>query len=333
MKRRLFFCTSMLNVLYFKNLKSNENEDWVITKKDFLKYFDDDKILMVIPDRGDKSIYKILTVLKSALYKMEKYDEVYVSYPNIYSQIIIKKNFYKELIYFDDGVTFLENFSGESIVEKIYKRKSIKNYILKIIRKLFLLEQPKSMIPLNNARLSKCYLFLPETFKNKFHNLVIKDAQEILTKKNIFNIEVPEHLINPDYIILTQNLTSAGLVQDNEEVRAIEKFIDEDIKENERIVIKLHPRDEKSRYQELLTRKKNVYLVEENMIPYEVYHSIINPKNIVSFGSIVLFNSSKTNENFKRISLINLLHENKEILNIKRKIEEYSKYNDEIKIV
>lgn len=275
--------------------------------KDLVKGKYENVIIMEYPKKIDKEIKKILILKKNLFFKIkEKFEAIYTPMDyDIYIQAFLKNNKFNEINLFEEGGTLYylltENRSRNIFVKKIKK-------ILKFILGLECTENI-----LTSNKIKDAYMFFPDelkSFNSKIHYIDLN----LIIERNGEKIEVENKYKNVDYLILTQPLTEDGITTNKIEVEVIRKFIQPE----KNYLIKLHPRDSEEKYEEILSLG-NVKLLDNKYqnIPYQVLHYSLNPKNIVSHFSSVLYTTPSIREDFKRIALVRNLKNEKILETVK----------------
>lgn len=320
MKVNLFIALTPLHVFVVKILiKHLDIKNYkVLITKEYIKYFNEnDTIIFDIAEFNDQKLLKLLKLLKLKLSKIRYqnllYDKVFIpSDANPYIQIILSKIKFDELIYYEEGGTLLYKIN-----ELIYNKPQVRNIALK---KMIGLSNIDNV--LKDQRIKKAYVFFPGILSTFNKKIEFKNLEDIIYKYKIdLNYPIIETKYqNPDILIFTQPLSIDRYCTNQAEILAIEEFIRDNM--DKKILIKLHPRDELKDY--IFLNKYNIEFMpnEYQEIPYQVLHSDINPKKIVSFFSSVLFSVPKIRNDFERISLINMIPETK-IKKIVLKMKEY----------
>lgn len=287
-----------------------------IEYKDLIK--NANKIIIVdLPRYQDNIFKKILSLFLINMIKLEEqHNNLFIPTDyNIFIQLIIKKIKFNHIHYYEEGGTLFYKINERS-------KNKIIEYFKGILKKILRVEQTRGV--LTAKKLERAYVFFPNFLKKYNSNLEYIDMKNLLFKDNL-DINVEEKFKNFDYIILTQPLTEDKFCQGLKEIEILKKFINN----KNSYLIKIHPREKKEKYKELL-KEKNIKLLPEkyNKIPYQVLHLSLNPKNIVSFFSSVLFTIDSNNKDFKRIALVKQL-KNK---NIEKSIEIMKEYLDDFYI-
>lgn len=270
-------------------------------------------ILYKTPEFQENYLYKLKELFLKIIFNY-KFPKLYcekIFIPgdtSLYTQLLLKKINYEELNIIEEGGILFNKINELNIKKYIQVIKIILKFLMGVERNIKLLESKK---------IKKAFVFFPSELKKFNSKIQYKDLSKII-KKNIEKIEVEEEYKNIDYLILTQPLTEDRLTTDKIEIEIIKKFIQKE----KNYLIKLHPRDKKEKYKEILSLD-NVKLLDNKYqnIPYQILHYSLNPKNIVSHFSSVLYTTPTIRKDFKRIALVKELKNEKifETVNIMSK--------------
>ncbi len=311
-KKDIFVILSPLHFYISKTLIKYLNIEEVVIVcieelKELVKGKFENIVIMEYPQKKDKGIKRLLILKKNLFFNIkEEFETIYIPMDyDIYIQAFLKNNKFNRINLFEEGGTLYylltENRSRNIFIKKIKK-------ILKFILGLECTENI-----LTSNRIKEAYMFFPKELKNfnpKIHYIDLN----LIIERNGERIEVEDKYKNIDYLILTQPLTEDGLTINKIEVEVIKNFIQPEKK----YLIKLHPRDSEEKYKEILSLD-NVKLLDNKYqnIPYQVLHYSLNPKNIVSHFSSVLYTTPSIREDFKRIALVKNLKNEKILETVK----------------
>jgi len=210
--------------------------------------------------------------------------------------LLVKRLNWSELIYMDEGLTLLHHENMDKRTFHVSKSTKLKEF--------FGLEI--NAIPMTSASYSKGYVFFAEQL-SRFSRLPLFELNTLFLNESL-DIEGIDQMVypnSPDFLILGQPLGIDGHCSKNQEYSAINKFIE--YFPSAEVVYKPHYRENVQDYS-FLKKYKNVQVLDVNkIIPYQIIHAKIDPKNIVSFISSALFSVPSLHEDFHRISLIDLI--------------------------
>lgn len=308
-KKYLFILSSPLHVCIMKCLIKELNLEniTIVYKKELENIIPQkykNRYILYYPKIKHTYLDKIINLLKNMKNKNLKSNYEIVFIPDdqdIYIQILLKNIKYKELNFIEEGGTLFYKLNKQ-------RSRSRSTAILKYIAKKTLNLDLVTDI-LQSKNIKKAYVFFPEKLRH-YNNAVEYIDLNLILKDKIEKLEVETKFVTIDYIILTQPLTEDGIEKNNKEVEIIKKFITP----NKNYLIKLHPRDNIEKYKEILELSNVEALgAKYQYIPYQVIHYSLNPKNLVTHFSSVLYSVPKIREDFKRIALVKDLT-NKKIL-------------------
>ncbi|WP_133149021.1 polysialyltransferase family glycosyltransferase [Vibrio lentus] len=272
--------------------------------KQLLKDLDYDVLPM--PDMQDSFLKKVVCFFRLVIISIKYrnlYSEAYItSDKNIFILLFLSLAKVRNYIYIEEGGTILYLSSDEVFWKYLLK---------KVICLMVLQNYPRKF--LTHPRISIAYVLFPDFVRKHRPLIKIEDIGKTLlnVKANeVFSIN-NDGLVSCDVVYLTQPLTQDGYCDNHEEVLCFERFLQDN--RNLKFLIKLHPRDNISRFESLLNKFENVKILDEryDLIPYQVIHIKLDPKVIVSHTSSVLFTTYSENSDFRRVSLIsNLTGEN-----------------------
>lgn len=326
MKNNLFIVLSPLNYYLMDYIVKYEKLDKIVVmttkyyENKIKEFFNPEKLILIdIPPHQENYKKKLLTLIRLNFinFKIKEYEKVFIpSDYNIMIQMILKKIYYQELIYVEEGGTLFYKIN-EKNRNKIYEK------IKLILKRILGLELTSGI--LTSKKIKKAYVYFPDFFKKYNSNIDYIDLKNIVIEKNS-NLKIDYRLKNCDGIILTQPLTEDKICQNYEEVNVLLDYLSP----QKNYYLKLHPREKKEKYLKLLERKNIKLFPEEyNKIPYQILHSLIRPKSIISFFSSVLFSvDSYSDKEFKRVSLVKKLN-NKSIL---ESVEIMKRYLNDLEI-
>ncbi|WP_116869766.1 polysialyltransferase family glycosyltransferase [Vibrio splendidus] len=227
------------------------------------------------------------------------------------SMFVFFKNLKNKIVYFEEGGTlfYVNSYNKPSLIRKIYFHITINNYKASFLQ---------------SERLNEGYVFLKESVEKVRGNISFHDLSEILDSEmpNI-DYSLSEKALElhnePDLVFLTQPLTLDKICKDDFEVEVLKRFIL--ASSYDKVCIKLHPRDSKERYVDLLDQCPSAFILDENLnnIPYQLLHLSLKPKAIATYFSSVVYSVAPTHSTFRRYMLVNELGNE----SIKRTAEDY----------
>lgn len=313
MDKHLFFVTSPLHQIIVKQIIKNEekSEIDIITTKEFKQEFDNfDPYIFYSFGTNKNILFKFFYLIVNSTLKINKeYKNVYIPNDvNIFIQIILGKLKYDKLIYFDDGSTALYRLQGKKSNRKLLKK------ILNL--------EPTTQL-LSSKKIEKAYVLFPDILKKFRSDIEYINLKLILEDINMdYSFEIDDKYLYPDFMIFTQPLTGDNHCSNNEEIKVIKSFLDDNA--NKKIVIKVHPREKTRRYDRFKSYD-NVFIFPSKFknTPYQVLHNTIKPKAIVTFFSSILFSVNSLDENFRRISLVKRLKSNNNLFHDLKKLKDY----------
>lgn len=317
--KKLFFILSPLHIIVMNCLINDTDDVWVITTpslKELIK-IKSNIIVSNIPDIQNSLLFKLKYALKHRFFNRLissniSFDNIYIpSDINLALQAIYSNIHYEKLIIFEEGGTLLYYLNR--------KQYFFKKLLLNTFRLLIGLKIRHHI--LSSKDINQAFLFFPEFYEKKFHFPIIDLSEKIsdyISKNQLIELDYKD--INPDFIFLSQPLTQDGYCKDNLELKILRSFIDENT--FKKVVIKLHPRDNKERYIDLFP---DVHFITSST-PYQLLHFSLNPMYIGSYFSSALFSVPSIKNGFTRYSIISFL-ESDEINNI---INLYKKHFDDL---
>lgn len=248
---------------------------------------------------GDFFFKKILFfILNSILIKRINCENLYIcNDADPYIMHLEKRSNYTNLVYIEEGVTLFSRLQHDKN-QKTFKSKS------GFFKKILGIEE--NNVCLSSNKIKKAYVFFPEKLSFYRPDIYFIDLFQLIKESNLkFSFEIGPEFTQPDILIATSPLTENGHCADNCEVDIIKDVC----KKNSslRIILKLHYRDSREKYNEILNKYKNVSILPDslNVLPYQIIHSEINPKSIYAFHSSILFSTPDHRKDFRRVSMIN----------------------------
>jgi hypothetical protein len=235
------------------------------------------------------------------LMRSNYYEKLYIPNDADPFVMLLEKRFeYGELNYIEEGSTYLSRIQFRNNQDDFKSRTSSLKDLFKI---------DNHDIALSSKKIKKAYVFFPKLLSNFVKNTELVDLNKLLSKfNNIHNIDFSKikKYIGADLMLLTQPLTEDGHCSNLDEVDAIMKVVKDN--QTKRIVIRLHYRDDISKYLEV-SKYSNVIIMNEFLdIPYQALHPILKPKSIYSFISSVLFSVDSQYSNFIRVSMVDMIY-------------------------
>lgn len=211
----------------------------------------------------------------------------------------ILKNFYKKI----ESMTILEegifNYSSKNETIKYFK----KNPRIFAIKRILLFQWGlKKYIPLGYSdKVSKIILSgikeTPDELRKKIEKVDMKKAWDNLSifernRINNFFGFVPDYYDCDSIVILTQPLSEDKLCSEGKKISIYKEIIKKYIKNNEKVIIKKHPR-EKTNYKEVFFD----YKIDERNYPFELIdYNGIRIKKVITLFSTSAYNFKRSNE-------------------------------------
>ena len=255
--------------------------------------------------------YKIATynALKKTNFNYKNMSLLVFKDDNIYDIIMIdymKKHGCKNVVLIEEGLRLY-----------LHEKNEVSNYKGYIIKLIYSLTKVSKNIFSSQGENKKTDVILckePEKLPNyKKKDKKIAKQSNLFSKKyaisflnDIFNYKFINKKI--DIIYITQPLSEDGLTSKDNEINAMETILDK-IDSSFKVGIKLHPRENRKKYQEIIKKYKNVSLIDNELqkLPAELMFFIYNqPKIITPFSSVVT--NLKKADNNADIALIYKLY-------------------------
>jgi len=298
MKKDAFIIYSPLHAYIVDSLVGYydmKNVDVYMSKMFDFKFTNKVNIIKIYHGGSQVNKYKKLVffIFNTILFRKRKYDSLFIANDADPFTMYFEKLFeYKELNYIDEGCSYLSKVQFK-LNESGYGSRS------DILKKIFKLDSHN--VCLSSDKIKNAYVFFPNELEKLNSKPIYNDLKNYIFTTN-HNVNIDEKFKNPDILILTQPLTEDSHCTNYQEVKVIESVIKNNL--DKKIVIRLHYRDDIKKYEQF-TSYQNVLIMNELLdFPYQILHTEINPKNIYSFISSILFSSEPTNIDFKRVSMI-----------------------------
>lgn len=275
---------------------------------------DKKKSKLIFLDRNGKNTEGFLHNLRCLRnIKKYKFENIYSSgiphschFPSLY--ILSKLNF-KKINYIDEGFLMTSYFSKffhgnkrENIKEKL--KFHMKNLVISTI----LLTKPILSWDLSKKNIGNLYYFNVGKMGFKKYNNKFIDLGEVIGGKGAVWDNICEKfcekmglkLKKVEILYVSQNIKEDGYGLD--EVKLFERFILKKCK-NKKVYVKLHYREDKEKYNALIEKYDNIYLLDiDKKVPFEAVYSQLQPKIMAGFFSTCLF--SMPLKNTKKIYLL-----------------------------
>jgi hypothetical protein len=241
----------------------------------------------------------------------------------ILNYLTVSENNYKELFLPNDADPFVMLFEKKFTYERLnfmeegvtafsrlqYKKSSSTfRSTTNNLKALFGLDRHD--VVLSSPKIERAFVFFVDILKEIRSDIEYVDLNRLInTVKVTANslVDLSDEILNPDILIATSPFTENGHCENYEEVDVIANVIAKN--KSKSILLKLHYRDDRSKYNEILTKYNNVKILPSkyNNIPYQIFHSILKPRSIYAFHSSILFSVPALTKDFKRVSMLKLI--------------------------
>lgn len=293
--KNLFLSNNVLSFLLYTQISKESNTEIYLTTNPKSK-----EIINEVQNKLYGKKFKVFFELIKIIIKsyFQKYNTIFIGYPNIVSVLIMKFSNYDNLCYIDDGTTFYEVIDKEeTMYVKQMKEKKIKTLLYK-----FMGINTNSLILTKAKKLKKLIVFMPKLYKksNKFKHFIIEDANKYIPQvTDIGKIWDMSFIINSDAknIILSQPFNELNITYFGDEVNQVEELINN--YPDRQFAIKPHPREKVNKYRNI----KNAIIYDSN-IPAELILLYKPFDNIYGYYSASMFNVATKQENSSIISLL-----------------------------
>jgi hypothetical protein len=234
--------------------------------------------------------------------RSKKYKELFI--PNDADPFVMlfeKKFTYDRLNFMEEGVTA---FSRLQYKKSPSTFKSTTNNL----KTLFGID--KHDVVLSSPKIERAFVFFVNILKEIRHDVQYLDLNQLISTTQVTTnnfIALSDKFLNPDILIATSPFTENGHCKNFEEVKVIENVITKN--KSKSILLKLHYRDDKDKYLNILKKYNNVRIMPSkyNNMPYQILHSILRPGSIYAFHSSILFSVPALSKDFKRVSMLKLI--------------------------
>ena len=300
--KNVYICYSPLHVFSALTLSAGNNKNTVIIAPKKYKALCPKESKFIPMKYGGSEIglfNKLISFMMNLLFLHYRHPIETLTIPNDadpFVMLLVKRLKWSELIYMDEGLTLLHH---ENMDKKTFHVSQSSR-----LKKMFGLEI--NAIPMTSKSFSKGYVFFANKLE-RFTKLPLFELNTIIANQSIDidGLEAFEYPYEPDFLFLGQPLGVDGHCLKGQEYLAIKHFIESF--PSAYIIYKPHYRENEVDYG-FLGNYNNVRILEVNkVVPYQILHGKISPKNLVSFISSALFSVPSLHEDFQRISLVDLI--------------------------